>query len=128
MQPLWMTIEPCPSEVRLMLTEPGAGPSLKARLPLPAPHSRALLLLMEAVSLWYRRPLHAVLDADAEDVRRNPERWVHLAGDLPIVEVSIEWARRPREVERKRRGRYLEVMGEVRSARRLLGLCATGMP
>jgi hypothetical protein len=61
-------------------------------------------------------------------VRCNPERWVHLAGDLPIVEVSIEWARRPREAERKRRGRYLEVMGEARSARRLLGLCATGMP
>jgi hypothetical protein len=128
MQPLWMTIEPCATEVRLMLTEPGVGPSLKARLPLPAPHSRALLLLMEAVSVWYCRPLHAVLDADAEDVRQHPERWVHLAGDLPIVEVSIQWARRPSAAQRKRRGRYFDEMGNARSARRLLGLSATGMP
>jgi hypothetical protein len=123
-----MTIEPFPSEVRLMLTEPGAGPSLKARLPLPAPHSRALVLLLEALSTWYGRPLHAVLDADAEDVQRHPERWVHLAGDLALVDVSIEWARRSGGAVRKRRGRYLDEMGDTRSARRLLGLHATGMP
>jgi hypothetical protein len=128
MQPIWMTIEPCPSEVRLLLTEPGAGPALKARLPLPAPRSRAPLLLLEAFSAWYGRPLHAVLDADAEEVQRHPERWVHLAGDLPLVDVSIEWARAPSEAERKRRGRYLDEMGDTRSARRLLGLSATGMP
>ena len=33
-----------------------------------------------------------------------------------------------REAERKRRGRYLDEMGDTRSARRLLGLHATGMP
>ena len=128
MQPIWMTIEPGPSEVRLLLAEPGLGPSLKARLPLPAPQSRALLLLLESISAWYRRPLHAVLDADAEDVRRHPERWVHLAGDLPLVEVSIEWARKSGARERKQRGRFLDEMGDVRSARRLLGLHATGLP
>lgn len=128
MQPMWMSIESRPSEVRLVLTEPGAGPSLKALLPPPGAHSRAMLLLLEALAAWHQRPLHAVLDADAEDVRRNPERWVHLAGDLPIAEVSVEWAHRTRAAARKRRARFLDEMGDVRSARRLLGLAATGMP
>jgi len=127
MQPLWITIEPSPSEVRLLLTEPGVGPALKARLPLPA-HARAAPLLLESLSAWYDRPLHAVLDADAEDVRRHPERWALLAGDLPVLEVSVEWARRLNARERKQRGRFLDEMGNARSARRLLGLCATGMP
>jgi hypothetical protein len=128
MQPIWMTIEPRPTEVRLLVTEPGAGPSLKAQLPLPPPDSRALVLLLEAVSAWYRRPLHAVLDADAEEVGRHPERWVDLAGDLPLAHVSIEWARRPRPSARKRHGRFLDEMGPFHSARRLLGVCATGLP
>jgi hypothetical protein len=34
---------------------------------------RALITLLESLSLWYGCPLHAVLDADAEDVRRYPE-------------------------------------------------------
>jgi hypothetical protein len=128
MQPIWMTIEPAGSEVRLLVTEPGAGPSLKARLPLPPVHSRALVLLLEAVSAWYRRPLHAVLDADAEEVGLHPECWVDLVGDVPLAQVSIEWARRPRPSERRRQGRYLDEMGPFNSARRLLGLCATGLP
>lgn len=128
MLPIWMTIEPRPTEVRLVVTEPGAGPSLKARLPLPAPRSRALVLLLEALSGWYGRPLHAVLDADAEDVRRHPDRWVHLAGDLPLAEVSVAWVHAPRTDERKRRGRFLDELGDARSARRLLGLHTTGMP
>ena len=128
MQPIWMTIEPHGSEVRLLVSEPRLGLSLKARLPLPPPSSRALLRMLEAVSAWYSRPSHAVLDADAEDVRRHPERWAHLAGDLPLVEVSIEWARRSSAQERKQRARFLDGMGEVRSARQLLGLCVTGLP
>jgi hypothetical protein len=128
MQPIWMTIEPRSTDVRLMLTEPSRGPSLKAQLPLPAPHSRALVLLLEALSCWYHRPLHAVLDADAEDVLSHPERWVHLAADLPTLEVSVAWAKRQSEKERKRRGRFLDAMGDARSAARLLGLHVTGMP
>jgi hypothetical protein len=127
MSPLWITIEPTPSEVRLLLTEPGSGPALKARLPLPA-HARAVPLLLEALSVWYRRPLHAVLDADAEDIRLHPERWALLAGDLPVIEVSVEWARRPRPEQRKAQGRYLEEVGGFRSARQLLGFAITGLP
>jgi hypothetical protein len=127
MFPLWMTIEPHPTEVRLLLTEPSAGPSLKARLPLPA-EAIAVPRLLESLALWYRRPLHAVLDADAEDVRLHPERWALLAGDLPILEMSVEWARRPQAQSRKDRARFLESMGDFRSARQLLGFATTGMP
>jgi hypothetical protein len=68
MSPLWMTIEPHSSGVRLVLTEPGSGPSLKAWLPFPS-QARAVPMLLEALCHWHRRPLRAVLDADAEDVR-----------------------------------------------------------
>jgi hypothetical protein len=127
MFPLWITIEPRGGEVQMVLTEPSAGPSLKARLPLPA-QARAVPHLLESLALWYQRPLHAVLDADAEDVRLHPERWALLAGDLPILEMSVEWARRPAAHIRKSRGRFLEPMGNFRSARRLLGMAALGMP
>jgi hypothetical protein len=127
MFPLWMTIEPRPAEVRILLTEPSAGPSLKARLPLPS-DARAVPMLLEALSLWHRRPLHAVLDADAEDVRLHPERWALLAGDLPILELSVAWAKRPRGAARKGQSRFLESIGDFRTARQLLGFATTGMP
>ena len=73
--PLWMSIEPRGSEIRLLLSEPAVGTKLKARLPSPPRHPRALPMLLEAVSAWYRLPLHAVLDADASAVRLEPEQW-----------------------------------------------------
>jgi hypothetical protein len=127
MLPLWITIEPSPSEVRLILTEPGSGPALKARLPLPT-QARAVPLLLESLSTWYNRPLHAVLDADAEDIRLHPERWVLLAGDLALQQVSVEWARRPQAARQKERSRFLQELGEFRGARQLLGFTATGLP
>jgi hypothetical protein len=81
--PLWLSIEPARSEVRLLsevrrvrllLSEPSAGTSLKARLPPQPADGRALMLLLEALSLWYGLPLHAVLDADAEDVRAGADQ------------------------------------------------------
>jgi len=120
-----MVIEPRVSEVRLLLTEPSSGPALKACLPLPAADSGCLPLLLEALSAWYAMPLHAVLDADASDVRRHPERWALLAGDLPAHQIGIEWVKRPRE---RQRHRFLESMGDFRSAKTLLGFAATGQP
>lgn len=93
MSPLWITIEPTPSEVRLVLTEPGLGPRLKARLPLPA-QARAVPALLEALSAWCRRPLHAVLDADAEDIRLHPERWALLGLRQPPVSSNRRWSAR----------------------------------
>jgi hypothetical protein len=127
MLPLWITIEPSPTEVRLVLSEPAAGPAMKARLPLPV-QARAVPLLLESLSAWYAQPLHAVLDADAEDIRLHPERWALLAGDLAIQQLSVQWARRPSVSVHKQRGRFLQQMGEFRSARQLLGFAITGLP
>ena len=68
------------------------------------------------------------LDADAEDVQSHAERWALLAGDLPLLEMSVEWARRGRAAHRTERARFLESMGDHRSARQLLGHAVTGMP
>lgn len=76
----------------------------------------------------HHRPLHAVLDADAEDVHQHPERWAHLAGDLPLVDLHVEWVRRPSRARRKDQGRFLEELGDFRSARHLLGFAVTGLP
>ena len=126
MLPLWISIEPSPSGVRLLLTEPSAGPSLKAVLPLPS-DPRALPLLLESLCGWHQRPLCAVVDADAEDIQSHPERWALLAGDLAPAQLSIEWARRGAR-RRGERERFLEEIGSVGSGRRLLGNAVLGLP
>jgi len=124
--PLWMSIEPLGPEVRVLLTEPGAGPALKARLPCPPASDRAVPALLEALSCWYGLPLHAVLDADASDVRHHPDRWALLVGDVRGFEVSVIWATRPQARELARRRRLLDSMGDFESARKLLTFTATG--
>ncbi len=121
--PLWAALEPMGSQVRLMLAEPMAGTSLKARLPSQPAHDRAVLTLLEALSLWYGLPLHAVIDADAEDVRRHPERWARWLGDPPEPHVRVEWMAVPRP---RRDDRFLSTMGDFSSARRLVSFTATG--
>jgi hypothetical protein len=63
-----------------------------------------------------------VLDADASDVRRDPERWAMLVGDLPGVDICIEWVGR----SHSKRDRFLESMGDFAAARRLVTFGATG--
>jgi hypothetical protein len=121
-----MSIEPVGPEVRLMLTAPGEGTALKARLPCPPASARAVPSLLEALSCWYALPLHAVLDADALDVRRDPERWALLVGDLRSFEVSVLWAKRFPKTELARRRRFLDPMGSFDDARKLVTFAATG--
>ena len=120
--PLWMSIEPRGSEIRLLLSEPAVGTRLKARLPSPPRHPRAVPMFLEALSAWHRSPLHAVLDADASVVRRDPEQWALLVGDLPGLDVRVEWVGRPKA----KRDRFLESMGDFSGARRLVTFGATG--
>lgn len=124
--PLWMSIEPVGPEVRLMLSAPGEGTVLKARLPCPPASDRAVPSLLEALSCWYGLPLHAVLDADASDVRHDPERWALLVGDVRSYEVSVIWAKRPQGPELARRRRFLDSMGDFDAARKLVSFAATG--
>lgn len=121
--PLWMSIEPVGSEVKMMLTAPAASTLMKARLPCPPAHPRAVISLLEAFALWFGQPLRAVIDADAEDVRRNPARWATLLGNAPELAVAVEWAAVPRSAKKDR---FLAPMGEFAGARRLVSFAATG--
>lgn len=123
--PLWMSIEPRGPETRLMLSLPGERPALRARLSSSPSHPRALIALLESLSLWYGTPLHAVLDADAEDVRRFPQKWSVLLGDAPELAVRVEWVSVP--TARRSRDRFLGRLGEFRSGESLVAFAATGV-
>lgn len=123
--PLWITIEPGKRETRLLLSSPQTGPVLRARLPLVPAQSQALRLVLEGLCAWFGQPLHAVLDADAEDVRRHPERWAALLGDLDAAHIAVEWTALPRP---RVRDRFLAEVPGFDHARRLLHRAATGMP
>jgi hypothetical protein len=124
MSPLWMSIEPCRTETRLMLTQAPAGTALRARLPVLPAQPCALTLVLRGLSAWYGQPLCAALDADAEDVARHPERWAQLVGERDGETVRVEWVARARPMAG--RDRFLGAAGDFRSARRLLTLAATG--
>lgn len=123
---LWMTIEPRETETRLQLSLGGGGLCLRARLPLCPHHPRALAQLLEALVGWYGRSLTAVLDADARDVARHPERWSQLLGDLDAETIRVEWAHPVAPAARRDRG--MDGLGDFRRARRLATLAATGAP
>jgi hypothetical protein len=119
--PVWVALEPDTSETRLLLSESGRGVKLKARLPLWPAHESALVLLLEALSQWYGRSLNAVIDADAEDVRRHPERWARVLGEPP-AHVGVRWV----GIGSRRRDDFLAPMGDFATAQRLLSWAATG--
>jgi len=121
---LWMAIEPREAETRLQLSEGGGGLCLRARLPVLPHHPRALAGLLEALVSWYGRPLTAVLDADAQDVARHPERWARLLGDLDGEAVRVEWVHPVHPAFR--RDRFMGGLGDFRRARDLVTRAATG--
>jgi len=122
-QPLWLTIEPHPEEMLLSLHEPSRGSVLRARLPLCPCQPRALATLLESLVAWYGRPLVAVLDADAQDVRQHGERWARLLGELDEAHIEVRWSSRPAA---KRRDRFLGRLGNFRPASRMVSLAAGG--
>jgi hypothetical protein len=124
MSPLWMSIEPGPNETRLMLTEAGAGASLRARLP-PVPRQpRALAQLLAAISAWYGLPLTAVIDAGAEGALRQPQQWAQLLGEIDGEQVRVEWVVVPTRGDH--RDRFLGALGDFSAAKRLVTFAATG--
>lgn len=52
-----------PREARVLLHDQERGDLLKARLPMPPRHPRALLTLLEGAALWSGHPLVVVLSA-----------------------------------------------------------------
>jgi len=124
MSPLWMSIEPGPRETKLMLTQPSVGATLRARLPALPAQPDALGLLLRGLAAWYGQPFCAALDAESEDVRQHPERWVRLLGDLDGALIQVEWVGRTGSPVG--RDRFLGAVGDFSSARRLITLAATG--
>lgn len=124
--PLWMSIEPGPAETRLQLCEPQERSVLRARLPVSPAHPRALISLLESLSLWYGTPLHAVVDADAQAIRRDPEKWAVLLGDAPELAVHVHYVAVPQR-RRTQRDRFLSAMGDFSRAERLTSFAATGL-
>lgn len=95
MSSLWLSLEPHQKELRLSLSTAASGVILRARLPLALEQPRALPLLLEAIVAWFGMPLCAVLDADAEDVRRRPEFWSRFLAETDSPQISVEWVSVP---------------------------------
>lgn len=122
---LWVTIEPDTSETRVLLSVPHEGTRLKARLPSLPAHPRAVTMLLESLSLWYRRPLTAVFDADALGMSQHAaQTWCEGLGDPPSLDVTVEWVQRKRAG--RSRDRFFEALGRMGSAEALLTRAATG--
>ena len=121
---LWLSLEPRHGFTQILLSQAGVGTLLKARLAPEPMHPGALTKFLEALSDWQGRPLCAVLDADAEEVLRAPERWARMMGDASeSTSITVEWSS-PQQ-GKLWRDRFFEV-GDFSSSRRLLSLGATG--
>jgi hypothetical protein len=122
---LHVSIEPSDHEIRLEVFLSSGGPTLRARLPKRPARERALLTLLEGLSLWYGLPVHAVLDASAVDVQAHPERWASMLDDAREEHVLVEWVALP---DANRRDRFLGSLGRSRRAERLVSFAGTGAP
>jgi Mg-chelatase subunit ChlI len=84
----------------------------------------ALAGLLESLSAWSGRSVHAVLDADASDVQAHPERWAEMLSQVDGRHVAVEWVALPRYAPRDR---FLGRLGDFRHASRLVSLGAGGV-
>jgi hypothetical protein len=124
MSSLWLSLEPEGSSLRLALSLSASGSVLRARLPLQPAQPRALPLLLEALVEWFGLPLCAVLDADAEDVRRRPEFWSRFLGEFDDPRFRVEHVTLPSRADC--RDRFMGELGSARRAKRLVGFAAGG--
>jgi hypothetical protein len=115
---IWVAIHPRREWTRVLVTEGPERTLLKARLP-PSPwHQRALPTLLEALALWHKQPVHAVLAADAEDGTFVTNLCPDLDAEharTPLYTLEVVAPRRP-----PRRRDLLEGLGDFRDLRQLL--------
>lgn len=122
--PLWLTLQPQVGYTQILLSQSGSGTLLKARLACEPMHPGALAKFLESLADWHGRPLFAVLDADAEEVRRSPERWARMTGEAAqSPAITVEWSA---PVQGRLGKERFFSMGDFSSARRLLTHAATG--
>lgn len=87
---MWMGVRPGPEVTRILIQEPQLT-VLKARLPDPPQHPRALETLAEGVALWCGRPLYVALGVADEETMCVSPRW-HATVDVltrtPLVTIE----------------------------------------
>lgn len=95
------TVHPGPNQTRLLVTEQGDD-RLRAVLPSPPLHPRALQTLLEGMAMWCGSPVHAVLVAagrsglsHVDDLFGGEAHWPH---DLASVRFQIHSPHRPRRL------------------------------
>ena len=88
--PLWMGVRPGPAITRILIQETHQT-VLKARLPDPPAHPRALETLAEGIALWWGRPLYVALGVAAQDALCVSPHW-HATVDVltrtPLVTIE----------------------------------------
>jgi len=100
------------SEARLLVTDPETGDVLRARLPMPPRHPRALLTLLEGLALFAGERLSVVISAATSSV---PWLGSGLFGDelWPPSSALVTFV-----VEHLGRRRRLARLGDLRTVRR----------
>lgn len=123
--PLCLSLEPQIGYTQMLLTMPTVGTLLKARLSSEPAHPGALTSFLQGLALWSGLPLFVVLDADAEEVLRHPEKWARMMGDAAqSPSITVQWSCPP--PARLYRDKFFDRMGDFSSARRMLVHAATG--
>lgn len=123
MSRLWLSMEPQGQQLHVSLSTGLWGPLLRGRFPLEPAQPRAMKVFLESLVDWFGRPLSAVLDADAEDVRRRPEVWTRLL-DFDDARFSVEWVTLP--IRYHQRDRFLGEVGRERRAQSLIAFASSG--
>lgn len=114
---LTMVIDPSPSETRLLLTK-GSEEVLKARLgPASRTHRWAAPMLLEAIALWYQRPVRAVLCVGATRSSSDLDLWEGLGYGRSTALYEVE-VLDPRERPRVRLS--AQRLGDFRDLRRAM--------
>jgi hypothetical protein len=106
------TVQATRRDVRLLMTDPDRSEILKAALPPYPQHPRALLSLLEALSLWVGQPLTTAVSAEPPVDRRCAEA---LFGDglLPLDSALVRFE----AVPAGRRRRTISGIGDFRQLR-----------
>jgi hypothetical protein len=110
------TVQPTRRAARILMTDPDRNEVLKAALPPFPQHPRALLTLLEALSLWIGQPLTVAVSAEPQVDRRCAEA---LFGDglLPLDSALVRFDL----VGPTQRRRTIAGVGEFRQLRMLHG-------
>lgn len=98
MQSIWMAIVPERTATLILAKDAARATVLKASLPRPARHPRAIPSLLEAIALWAGQPVRAVLAADDLSTLFGSRNWrdeLTLCLRSPLFDISVVPRHRP---------------------------------